>query len=110
MKDSIIITEKTELETLIQNCLRKVLSEQISGTPKVEDEIINIKQAAIFLNLAPQTLYGFTSKHTIPFLKRGKKLYFRKSELETWLAEGKQKSNSEISQELSAACKNGLAN
>lgn len=107
MKDSIVITEKAELETLIQNCLRKVLSEQISITPKNEDEIINVQQAARFLNLATQTLYGFTSKHTIPFLKRGKKLYFRKSELETWLAEGKQRSNSEISQKLNAARKSG---
>ena len=110
MKDSIIITEKSEIEAIIQNCLRKVLSEQISVSTKIEDEIINIKQAAIFLNLATQTLYGFTSKNTIPFLKRGKKLYFRKSELESWLAEGKQKSNSEISQELSAASKNGHVN
>lgn len=49
---------------------------------------------------ASQTLYGFTSKREIPFIKRGKKLYFRKSELENWLLEGKRKSKKEMEEEM----------
>lgn len=48
-------------------------------------ELLSISQAAGYLNLAKQTLYGFTSKGKIPHLKRGKKLYFKRSELNKWI-------------------------
>ena len=37
-------------------------------------EYLTITQAAEYLNLATPTIYGFTSKNEIPFLKKGKKL------------------------------------
>ena len=95
----VIVTTKDELENLIQNSVRKIFSEQ--GNQKQEqDEIFSIKEASAFLNLAPQTLYGFTSKREIPFIKRGKKLYFRKSELEKWLMEGKKRSKSQLEKDI----------
>ena len=95
----VVVTSKDELEDLIQNSLRKVFGEQ--GNQKQEqDEIFSVKQAAAFLNLAQQTIYGFTSKREIPFIKRGKKLYFRKSELKSWLMEGKKRSRSQLEREL----------
>jgi len=97
----VIVTSKDELENLIQSALRKILGE--FGNYKSEqehDKIFSIQEASTFLNLAQQTLYGFTSKREIPFIKRGKKLYFRKSELETWLLEGKKKSKGEILNEM----------
>ena len=94
----IIVTTPEELENLIKTSVRKALSEQ--QAPAEQDKLFSIDEAAEFLNLARQTLYGFTSKRLIPFIKRGKKLYFRKSELEKWLSEGKRKSISEIAAEL----------
>ena len=92
----IIVTTKSELENLIQNCVRQALSEHTPHTKDTANDILSVEQAGAFLNLAKQTLYGFTSKNEIPFFKRGKKLYFRKSELEHWLTQGKQKTIIEI--------------
>jgi len=97
----VIVTSKGELENLIQTALRKILGEfGRQNSEQEQDKIFSVKEASAFLNLAQQTLYGFTSKREIPFLKRGKKLYFRKSELETWLLEGKKKSKGEILNEM----------
>ena len=95
----VIVTTSDELENLIQNCFRKAMSEQ-STTAETKTEFLNLKEAAKYLNLANQTIYGLTSKNEIPFLKRGKKLYFKKSELENWINEGKRKSVAEIQKEL----------
>lgn len=96
-----IITTPHELESIILSSIRKVLEEQGSfNSEQTQDKLFSIKEASIFLNLASQTLYGFTSKREIPFLKRGKKLYFRKSELEKWLLEGRRKSKEEILNEM----------
>lgn len=88
-----------ELETLIQNSVRKVLNEQTPKGNESANDILSVEQAGAFLNLAKQTIYGFTLKNEIPFFKRGKKLYFRKSELEQWLTQGKQKTLKEIQQD-----------
>jgi len=87
----IIVTTKDELENLIQESVRKVIPEKSNVDHSGENgKPFSLKEAASFLNLAPQTLYGFTSKNLIPFIKRGKKLYFQKAELEKWLLEGKR--------------------
>ena len=96
----LIVTTSEELENLIQTCFRKALIEQTGKTETFKTEFLNLKEAASFLNLASQTIYGLTSKRGIPFLKRGKKLYFKKSELENWINEGKHQSIDEIKKEL----------
>jgi excisionase family DNA binding protein len=42
------------------------------------------------------TFYGYVHSRTIPFHKRGKKLLFLKSEIDTWLKEGRRKTRTEI--------------
>ena len=98
--EKIIVTTQGELETLIQNTVRKALSEQTDKKQDAGSQIFSLTQAASFLQLAKQTLYGYTSKRKIPFIKKGKKLYFRESDLEKWLEAGRKKSRSEISEEL----------
>jgi excisionase family DNA binding protein len=67
------------------------MSESIP-TPQEENKLLSVNEAAKHLNLARQTLYGFTSNRVIPFIKKGKKLYFKKSDLNIWLEEGKKSS------------------
>lgn len=84
---------------------KQIISEaQKSAQPvqsSEQDEILFINQAAKFLNLAKPTLYGLTSKNEIPYIKKGKKLIFRRSELLKWLDEGRRKTNKEIQLEPS---------
>lgn len=63
-----------------------------------EDEILNVRQASEFLNLAVPTIYAMTSNRTLPHSKRGKKLYFSKAELKKWALAGKRNSIAEIRQ------------
>lgn len=95
---NIILTTPTELEFLIQNTIRKVINENKVEPPEASKEMLSIDEACTFLNLAKQTLYGFTSKNLIPYFKKGKKLYFRKTDLNKWLMEGKQATKEEIEQ------------
>jgi len=45
------------------------------------------------------TWYSKISKGEVPYHKRGKKVYFLKSEIDAWLKGGKCKSNEEIDKE-----------
>jgi hypothetical protein len=42
------------------------------------------------LKLSKNTLYGYTSQGIVPHFKQGKRLLFRKSQLDLWLS-GKQR-------------------
>lgn len=50
-----------------------------------DNELMTIEEAAKFLNLAKQTIYGMVSKDAIPYTKKSKRLYFSKVELLEWL-------------------------
>jgi excisionase family DNA binding protein len=65
---------------------------------KTEQDIpIFVPEAAKFLGVAIPTIYSKSSKGEIPSLKKGKRLYFLKSDLLKYLEEGRRKTNSEIS-------------
>jgi len=83
--------------------MRSVLMEKQSSSEETNNNypsLLSVKEAAVFLRLAPQTIYGFTSKRIIPFLKRGKKIYFKHTDLELWLEEGRKKSVRELYNEI----------
>ncbi len=63
------------------------------------EQVFNISQAAAYLNLSVATLYSKVSRQEIPVNKQGKRLYFYKGELTTWIREGRKKTVSEIRQE-----------
>lgn len=56
------------------------------------DDPINIDQAAEFLKIQKQTLYGYVSKKTVISHKKEGKLFFFKSELVQWIKSGNAKS------------------
>ena len=62
---------------------------------------MNLKELCEYLPYHPaeQTVYGWTSCHQIPFHKRGKRIMFLKSEIDTWLHDGKIKSQKELEAE-----------
>jgi excisionase family DNA binding protein len=60
------------------------LESKIDG-PIKEPELMNIDDVARLLDLKKSTLYGLVFQRNIPFIKRGKKLYFKRSEILKWL-------------------------
>ena len=101
----------SELEILIQSSVRKALSEQanspLQGRTFQSHEYLSIDDACAYLNLPKNTLYGYCSHNVFPFHKRGKRSYFLKSDLDTWLASGRKKSTKEIQAEALNSLKKG---
>jgi excisionase family DNA binding protein len=97
--NKLILTTPEELKQLITDSVQAALSEHASATESdanTSAKYLTINEAAGYLNLAKQTLYGFTSSRTIPFIKRAKRLLFTKSDLDDWLAQGKKQSLTQI--------------
>jgi len=92
--------DSEQFNTIIKNAVRTVYNENLSFQPKTgtetSKEILNVDEASEFLNIAKQTVYTLTSKREIPHFKRGKKLYFKLSELQNWIDVTKRKTVSEL--------------
>jgi excisionase family DNA binding protein len=83
----------------IEGLLVIVKDNKATESEDEEERLLNVREAARYLGDAVATLYGRTSKNEIPFYKRGKKVYFKKSELLAWIEEGRVKSQSQIMDE-----------
>lgn len=70
------------------------------------DEILTVKEAALFLKLAVPTIYTLNSKGELPSMKRSQRLYFLKADLVNYLKGGRKKSAAEISGEAEKYLKN----
>lgn len=53
----------------------------------LEDRLLTVKEAALYLGFAEGTIRNKVSKNEIPYVKLGKALRFRKSELDRWIIE-----------------------
>jgi excisionase family DNA binding protein len=60
-----------------------------------EPDLLTIEQAGAFIGLAKQTMYILVSKGKIPHMKKGKKLYFSRAEIEQYIRSGKRLTSGE---------------
>lgn len=58
--------------------------------------VLNFEEAVTFTGLSKGHLYRLTSEKQIPYYKKCRKLYFKKSELEAWLLERRMPTQAEI--------------
>jgi len=93
--------EIPELENIIENCLRRVLEEKPDLLVKEpEKEILSIEEAANLLGISKQTIYQHVHNRKIPHSKRGRRLFFRRSELNDWIDKGRKKTIAEIDDDV----------
>lgn len=88
MQDKLILDKLTEIADKLseQNILQKT--------------VLNLSEAAKYLDISESHLYKLTSTRQIPhFCPQGKKLYFRREELDQWLQRNRQSSSDEIDRE-----------
>jgi excisionase family DNA binding protein len=54
----------------------------------LRSDLLTTEQAAAYLGVTPRTLevWRCTKRHTIPYIKVGRLVKYRKAELERWLA------------------------
>lgn len=73
------------------------LEKLISVNNMLQKPVLNFQEASQYLEVSPSHLYKLTSKRAIPhFCPNGKKLYFKREELNIWLLRNKQLSTTEI--------------
>lgn len=76
-------------KTFLVKFANDLLSRKVLMLESDLEEFMDIDKTTKYLKLARQTIYQLTSNRDIPFYKKNKKLYFKKSELVAWLKEGK---------------------
>lgn len=81
----------------IQQSLQRIEKMTLLGVKSV----LELEDVALLTGYTKEHIYQLTSKREIPHCKKGKKLYFSKSEIEAWMLENKVKTNQEISGEAS---------
>ncbi|MCH5599515.1 helix-turn-helix domain-containing protein [Niabella ginsengisoli] len=90
MSRIIIELEKEELRLLVEEAVQSVIEKNTTKEKPVDmPEILNVEQVCRLLNMKRSTLYQKTHKSEIPFSKKGKALYFNRSEIYQWLSEGR---------------------
>jgi len=83
-----------------EQILEKLSKIESLYSQKQEIGILSFRDACKYLNLSPSYLYKLTSLRRIPHYKpNGKKVYFKRSDLEDWLLRNRVKTASEIEQE-----------
>lgn len=85
--DDLILEKLSEIATKLdeQNLLQKT--------------VLNFNEAAKYLDVSSSHLYKLTSSRQVPhFCPQGKKLYFKRSELDDWLQRNRQITTAEADQ------------
>jgi excisionase family DNA binding protein len=73
----------------------------------VDELVMKSPELCKYLKMKISTLYQKTHKREIPFNKIGKTMYFKKDEIDKWLADGKQETKEE--QNIEREIRIGLA-
>ena len=92
---TMLAKEVSEIKLLLTEKREQATTEQL-------EQLLNVQEAAQFLNLTVPTIYSKVSKGDLPVMKRSKRLYFSRTELLDYLKEGRRKTNAEIEEEANA--------
>ncbi|MDJ1503527.1 helix-turn-helix domain-containing protein [Xanthocytophaga agilis] len=84
----------------LEALLLELQSITINPSPISDKQLGGIDLAVQITGLAKSTVYNLVSEGRLPHMKRGKKLYFSRTELENWIADGKQKTLQELEAEV----------
>jgi excisionase family DNA binding protein len=85
----IIIEKLTNIEKMLLELPKN--GGFVPGTNSRFEELMSIDEVAVFLKLSKPTIYGFCSSRKIPYSKKGKRLYFNKTEINDWISQGRIK-------------------
>lgn len=66
---------------------------------QVVNELMDMKEVVLYLKISSSAIYKLTSSNRIPHYKNGKKVYFKKSEIDEWVFANRIKTMDEIEDE-----------
>jgi len=64
-------------------------------------DIMSLNQLCEFYDFGKSYVYKKTSNREIPYYKNGKRLYFKRIEIDEWLLDNRIKTNKDIEREVS---------
>ena len=80
----------------IELLLEKLVTQQNNNYQISNNKPMTAKELGIYLNLSVYTIYGLVHKRSIPFIKKGKRLYFQKMVIDEWLEHSRQLTRKEL--------------
>ncbi len=96
VNNQIYMLSEEGIKVLAEKITEKITSSFKKKFASEEDVFLSIDEVAKFIKLTKPTVYGLVHQKNIPFHKKGKRLYFLKSEILNWIKEGKSKTKSDI--------------
>lgn len=91
--------QQISIESFFESFIAQIVNQEIQKhfaqiqQPKLEeDKLLTIDELLEYLPESPakQTVYGWVNHRTCPYEKHGKRLFFRKSAIDKWLADGRR--------------------
>jgi excisionase family DNA binding protein len=90
-------------------CIEQLLKSN-GERPNETEGLLTISGASVFLNLSKNTIYKLAQHRAVPYIKKGKRLYFLKEELLTWLKAGRKQTEAELKLEAETGIINAKKN
>jgi excisionase family DNA binding protein len=81
------------------------VAEKAKGTMADSREVMNIRQAAQYLGVSPDTLYKYVGEQKIPAFKLGNRWRFKKSRLDQWMEDKSSEMEPQAKRKPKAASK-----
>lgn len=86
-----------EFRKLLREEVEQVLSKQGNSNKHHNDQtIFNFEEGCQYIGISKSHGYKLTSTGKIPHAKRGKRIYFEKSQLDKWLLQNKVQTQEEL--------------
>lgn len=107
-----LVLSPIDPETLINSISEKVTANILKAVgndhqpTEQPEQFLTIQEASKLLCLTVPTIYSKVSKNELPVMKRGKRLYFSRTELMEYLKAGKKKTFAEMEAEAEAYLSN----
>ena len=94
-----IILTNVSLDEIVDKIVERLASSKQELIHHEENkdakEYLSVEEASELIRLAVTTIYGLTHNKAIPYLKKGRKLWFKRSELLQWLDSGRKETKEE---------------
>lgn len=89
-EEMLVTMTRRQLKRLVYDAVLLALqaNEKQEAAKESKPEFLTVREAAKFLDLSVPTIYSKVSHQKLPFVKRGKRLYFSKGKLERYLETG----------------------
>ena len=86
----------------------QTLSEKLDNIQRItligSKSVLDLEETCMFTGLSKGHLYRLTSGRQIPFFRKNRKLYFKKTDLEKWMTETPCASLKDINSQAATYC------